>query len=769
MLKKCIFFIIGIILTVNNGFALNVSTSGNKSAECSVCHISWMRDFKDTKKTPLVPEDAFVKVKTGRQRISSIPRMCYSCHDGYVNDSRIQFRKGAHEHSVGIKPSKKIQRPKLKGEDRYPLNQDGKVYCGTCHSPHVNPWKKGQGLFMRSRNKNSSMCTDCHKQQISKPHNNHPMTELKSDLPKKLKRSGSLIGERKQIICQTCHKTHAATSSTLLVGNDHQARLCLGCHDKKKDIVGSKHDLAFENKGRKNSKGLNIHEHGTCSACHANHGSAIAPLLMTSKKKATNNAWYQCVVCHNEDGVAKKSGIGQHSHPVDVSITKVGIQVKNKKWQKGGRPLHYLPLYDKKGNPSKNNGDLQCGTCHDPHLNSKEDNAFLRLTKTNYSRLCANCHLEQIKVANSKHSILLYDNAQLKKVSSKIKVARGSCYGCHRTHNAKANPILSILNNGEMKDTAIKTLCTHCHKKSGVASRSKINHHDHPNRLLKKSANVRLDPEKTGLPLFLANGRRTKNEKAFVDCSTCHDAHTWDSTKPNSKEGRNMRAVAHGGNSFLRFTSDGNSKLCRVCHIKESQVVKTDHDFRMTAKRMKNHKGLQVADSGVCGQCHSAHNNVNSFALWSRKPGKADDRRSAMCRSCHFKGSRVTNKTVPYGNHPAEVVLWSTPRRFVPGISKIDPLPLFTTQGRRTEYGIMACTSCHDPHQWRGNKIAYGPGVPTEGSSVNSFLKKHSVDNTVCADCHGLDALYRFQYYHSKSNTQRHTLYLEAPQQKANR
>ena len=42
------------------------------------------------------------------------------------------------------------------------------------------------------------------------------------------------------------------------------------------------------------------------------------------------------------------------------------------------------------------------------------------------------------------------------------------------------------------------------------------------------------------------------------------------------------------------------------------------------------------------------------------------------------------------------------------------------------------------------------PGKPVEGSVLNSFLKNKSVSGSICVDCHGLDALYRYKFFHDK-------------------
>ena len=108
--------------------------------ECAICHIAWLPDFKKQEIETLVPHNPRPDVATGRQDVVSTEMMCFSCHDGYVLDSRFLWQEGGHTHPVGVVPSEKVNIPKEDGKTIFPLNDDGKVYCGTCHSAHGVEW-----------------------------------------------------------------------------------------------------------------------------------------------------------------------------------------------------------------------------------------------------------------------------------------------------------------------------------------------------------------------------------------------------------------------------------------------------------------------------------------------------------------------------------------------------------------------------------------------------------------------------------------------------
>jgi hypothetical protein len=51
-------------------------------------------------------------------------------------------------------------------------------------------------------------------------------------------------------------------------------------------------------------------------------------------------------------------------------------------------------------------------------------------------------------------------------------------------------------------------------------------------------------------------------------------------------------------------------------------------------------------------------------------------------------------------------------------------------------------------HQWNPLFQAKGKGANIEGTATNSFLRMQTY-SLLCIDCHGLDALFRFKYYHN--------------------
>ena len=68
--------------------------------------------------------------------------------------------------------------------------------------------------------------------------------------------------------------------------------------------------------------------------------------------------------------------------------------------------------------------------------------------------------------------------------------------------------------------------------------------------------------------------------------------------------------------------------------------------------------------------------------------------------------------------------------------------------GKNVTVGDISCASCHNVHQWDPKVSGHGIGENIEGKTTTSFLRMQTY-SLMCIDCHGLDALFRFKYYHN--------------------
>ncbi len=775
-------FICAIILFVSSNyvFALEQDTDDNK--ECATCHVMWLSDFQNPEVATLIPFRGTPLEKSGREAdVASNERMCFTCHDGYILESRFRWRLNMNNHPVGGKVPDKIHIPNIDGKETFPLNLDKRIYCGTCHTAHGIDWTQNtSAIFMRAINSSSNMCRACHADHATgTQEGNHPILDRVKNFPQVLVKAGAKIGPNNKMVCESCHRQHGAPGKKLLVlDNRGSSRLCRTCHRTKRSMVNTKHDLSVMKPNSKNEKGQTVRESGLCSACHIPHGAKGPALASRTVPEQYDQVLGTCRACHNPDGIAKKKAIlDKHSHPLKVSVKKVGIKVNKNRWssskqnRNAKRRLKALPLFDEQGNRAPNAELIACGTCHDPHNWSakgtgvyKKDprtytgsgnTSFLRIQQGVNSYLCINCHVDKASTIASRHNPRLFKEKQAKlmKKSGKRVLETGLCGTCHKAHNAYGAGMWGR-QFGKGK-SAIEKMCNDCHKSPGAAEEKLTGEYSHPVGK-KLDANVTMGK----MPRFDDQGNRVKTG-GNIDCSTCHDPHQWDPTNINSKEGANLKVEGTVNNSFLRFRLNAKAGLCLKCHKTQSQVAGTDHDLSITAPDAQNSLGQTVAESGICGTCHAVHNSRSSAGLWGRDIGPGDDPAAQVCFSCHARDGIAGKKVIPNDltTHPKDIKVWSGVIRKAAGLSNEVGMPVFNELGKRSNVGSITCPSCHNPHIWSAKKRAKGPGRNVEGDSASSFLTLKSSANNVCSDCHGLDALFRYKYFHSKSARKPHSLF----------
>lgn len=222
-----------VLLAACVGFVV-VPSSGTLMAEeaadmfdCKVCHIVKIRDFKGRKANPITPVEEFPEEPTGVQDVASTSGMCLSCHDGFVMDSRFLWQDGYRGHRLGMMPSESITIPEPEGSPEFPMNEDDKMYCGTCHSAHLN---EAEGAptkvkpFMRQSADGGHICQACHQDKKEIADSGHDKGSRRA---KDFERRGT---------CATCHAPHGSDLPLMWARSQGQAdlalnRFCRDCHD----------------------------------------------------------------------------------------------------------------------------------------------------------------------------------------------------------------------------------------------------------------------------------------------------------------------------------------------------------------------------------------------------------------------------------------------------------------------------------------------------------------------------------------------------------
>ena len=197
--------------------------------ECAACHTERLREFRRRSAATLVVHEPTPNLDTGRQNAASAPNMCLSCHDGFVMDSRSLWKDGHRGHPVGMMPSDRVELPVAGNEPVFPMNDDGRMYCGTCHSPHYHESATREPPpFMRVGLGNGDLCLACHTDKKSVADSDHA--------PRSSRRASASPDYSERGVCTRCHVAHDAKGPVMWAREPGDAELvvdalCHSCHE----------------------------------------------------------------------------------------------------------------------------------------------------------------------------------------------------------------------------------------------------------------------------------------------------------------------------------------------------------------------------------------------------------------------------------------------------------------------------------------------------------------------------------------------------------
>ena len=762
-LKFNIFLVLYLFMLLECQAAFAALEKSSKK-ECAMCHVMWLDVFRTEKETLIQWQPGNVLMKD-TQGIVSSEEICYSCHDGYVEDSRYKVWK-YNNHTTFKKPSKNIKIP-----DALTLSSKDEIYCGTCHTPHSGREPEPEASpdetipspmsFLRLPNIDSGLCEACHVNEADyKRTNGHPRHTDKLKIPEKLFELGGIKAEKKDTVtCQTCHKVHGAKGRNLTVVDNSQSELCMVCH-KERIITGTQHDLRVTMPTETNMKGQPVSESGPCGVCHVPHKSAGFSLW--AKKMEPGEPVSQiCLSCHSGKPDSKIKGIGRYSHPNNVDTVSKANQILTR-----SHLTDKLPFFSKSGK-QQSIGSIQCFTCHNVHqwdpdspnnrggidIEGDASNSYLRISNNLSSALCVECHLDKQQLLSYDHNLVLTAPVA-KNIQGFTAEVSGPCGACHIPHNGLGKGLWA--RDGSKGNGPAPQNCTGCHVENGVAKEKQVGKNDHPVNVVSKGLYIP-PPDRviTMLPLYNEEGGTEGGER--IICRTCHDPHIWSvadkGTGPSDVSADTTGTAAKNiegdtRNSFLRKVASPTPDLCVVCHEDNALLMGTDHDLFITAPSARNLLGQTVKESGPCGVCHAVHNSPEKRFLWAQENGPVSENQHPMnrvCTGCHSKGGIAEDKISPTATHPTGLLLNN--------IMTFDKQPtgyikIFDGNWKEANVGDLSCSSCHSFYRWDHRVRKQGPGKNVEGDADTSFLRTSS-DKAVCIDCHGETALWRYTYYHS--------------------
>ena len=177
--------------------------------ECLICHILWFSAFKTEKKTLVGKKDSAIVI-TGSMGLASSRKMCFTCHDGYVVESRMNLVKD-NPHFALKKPPDDLKMP-----ESFRLDSNNEIYCGTCHTLHdiTGTGEVGNTAFMRMDNQRSQMCIACHGDKTRPQGTAHHRTFKQGNHFSRhgAGQKGSEPTSVKAINCRLCHRAHGENS-----------------------------------------------------------------------------------------------------------------------------------------------------------------------------------------------------------------------------------------------------------------------------------------------------------------------------------------------------------------------------------------------------------------------------------------------------------------------------------------------------------------------------------------------------------------------------
>ena len=468
----------------------------------------------------------------------------------------------------------------------------------------------------------------------------------------------------------------------------------------------------------------------TCTSCHTPHSdNENQPTLY----QENHNAWLrgtdygseQCEACHEKNTKlsgredAKQFGL---NHPLGVRMHKSAKKTKHLSTDDPHLQKGLPKVLQAGGGVLAKEDAIVCQSCHQVHQGKTEN----LLTQTDKNgALCASCHKRQApkdKKAARKAGVHPVNVELEEPVEIRgIKVKSVQCASCHSVHNGTLE---TALYPDKIKDA--EKLCVDCHDR--------------------QYAKDEKEAAKKGIhPMNLKLDEAVKIEGVDVNkigCLSCHAVHSGQPDTP------------------ALLQDHRNGKLCENCHVGKQRVVGTDHDLRVTADETQNQQEETPHQSGVCGACHTLHRGKakNPFLsaaivadVKTRDKTAPDLKIDEVCLNCHQNEGVAKDKEIEFYGHPYQDMVLRSDEKI---------MPLVETQYEElAELGAVACITCHEPHSWEPLKDPEEKNYPVldhqkqenlEGNILNSFLRHKGIAGTFCVDCHGIEALTKYKYFHHK-------------------
>lgn len=589
--------------------------------------------------------------------------LCMSCHPDKTRGPALGT------HPTGGMPWPVPQELVDAGARRGPNPRE--LTCQVCHTPHGAAHDHLLVLGVES----NQLCLTCHDQMRPGMFRDgaaeHPLSPpANAEQVAAVGEMGTRLGPGQRLICLSCHKLHHGKGQRYMLAAElHDGELCLRCHEERRDLLGSAHDLRRNFPEERNRLGMTAETGGPCSSCHMFHRYARAP-----EASDIDPGGGKCITCHQEGRVAAHKAL-----------------------------------------PELNHAGAPCTACHNPH--DAQTPHFLAGTPAD---LCAGCHANQMALLGGPH-----DSVQAADKWPAAAVAtHDRCLACHRPHGTLETGRFRVLPVDGTPGPA--DVCRACHADADFGAQSAIAML-HPRDVTKLPAPATLpvltigdekqltcytchDPHRGGAPdaklLRVADGAT-----AHDLCVGCHT------------EQASLHAIGHAPEVLRAAGFD--AAVCGPCHIAHGSPQSIEPRLLWSTQiSTETVSPLAAFPDRHCVACHRVGGpvappaiathpradmynpddpNAPGFLPLFDERGAVDPKGTHACRTCHLTHGR------------------STPLPLSPNFSQAAPREVRARAWHlRTFSGTNVCTTCHGFDALRRFMYFHDParrGGPIEGSS----------------------------------------------------
>lgn len=697
---------------------------GDSRLECATCHTPHPENSTSLKRP------GWLRGEAGK------PFPCADCHE--------KAASGLSSHLNLATDAKARERVAAAGGT---FTKDGRITCATCHAPHGG---KGPKLLLLpyAREGENTLCRLCHaegKGQVSHPLYSVQGREIPPEFP--LSPNGVLT-------CATCHPPHGVADETAAVGLRTPGGVtapCLPCHPAiggsgfghMGEKLSQKAVAAVKAAGAKAGKDSAL----GCLSCHVVHQAPEAKLL--TQPFFDGKAFGLCVQCHKATEVTGKISEAKSQPCTDChQLHLKGPKVSPKEREPCGE------CHAAKGGTGDHPLSGGCGSCHAVHQPVSKKGHLK--SKWEGDLLCRGCHATGEYGHALGRTLEVKDNELLLRRGIRLDPGhKVGCPTCHTVHGAKE---LSLLNANE------EILCLYCHDAENPFGGGGLKAGAHPvGTALSKEQQGLLGKASKTIPKSAGETARAERFSKVLSCSSCHRSHkkavvtsvTCEKCHPDRISQSHQREE---GCLTCHPTHTGAppATLCAGCHksVKDTAHQK-GHDLVAAASPAVGDDG-KLGETGKigCPTCHNPHGDDRRL-LRGANP-------TSLCLNCHTskaelaKGPHFTGKPgeksgceVCHPVHGKEVDERSQKERCADchksemgsakphsasgslGLwTKSGGLPLFDAYGRRNEYGLVDCPTCHDVHKPSGAMAMRLPVTAAPALCFSCHPEKQALLNT---------------------------------------